>query len=248
LLEPFDAAYSSGEANLAQNLGRWWESKRQELERAVSWRFPFNEYSTSDAAVADVLAWLTPREGRFFTEVQPIFDLVNQCAGKPCVPLPSSMAATVARTNAIVRALFDDKGQPKQIALEIEPIPFQAQRFAPRRSSFRLEALHHDYFNTAPRAANLLVPWNEARVARVEVELVGEAGVDGFAVPVDTDSSPWAMFHLLQRAKVKSSARYQWELDVTGGGVRIGTTQVSYRVCQDVTLCNGLFTEAFQWL
>ena len=248
LLDPFDAAYASGEANLALNLGRWWESKRQELEHAVYWRFPFNAYGNTDALVADVITWLEPREGRFFNEVQPIHDLVNQCSGKPCVTLPASLGETVRRTNAIARTLFDDKGTPKPIALQIEPVPFQQQRFAPRRSSLRLETIRQDYFNTAPRGVTLSIPWNEARVARLEVELVGEAGIDGIAVPIDTESSPWAAFHLLQRAVEKASGRYQWELDVTGRGVRVGKSSVSYRVCQDVTLCNGLFTEALQWL
>ena len=112
----------------------------------------------------------------------------------------------------------------------------------------RLEGVNHDYFNTAPRGTTLEIPWNEARVARLEVEIVGETGADGLTVPIDTESSPWAMFHLLQRAGAKESGRYRWELDVTGRDVRIGKTSVSYRVCQDVTLCNGLFTEALRWL
>jgi len=248
LLEPFDAVYESGEVSLASNLSRWWDARRQELERAVYWRFPFNAYGSTDALVADVVTWLDPREGRFASEVEPVVTLINQCAGKPCVPLPASLSETVERTHAIARMLFDDKGQPKAIALQLEPVPFAQQRFAPRRSSLRLDGLHHDYFNTAPRGTTLTIPWNEARVARLEAEIVGESGADGLTVPIDTESSPWAMFHLLQRASEKDGGRYRWDLDVTGRDVRIGKTSVSYRVCQDVTLCNGLFTEALQWL
>jgi hypothetical protein len=248
LLEPFDAVYASGERSLASNLGRWWASRRQELERDVYWRFPFNAYGATDALVADVVAWLDPREGRFAIEVDPIAKLMNQCAGNPCVALPPSLSETVHRTHAIARVLFDDKSQPKPIALSLEPVPFTQQRFAPRRTTLRLDSLNHEYFNTAPRGSTLSIPWNEARVARLEVQIVGETGADGLTVPIDTESSPWAMFHLLQRASGKEAGRYRWELDVTGRDVRIGKTSVSYRVCQDVTLCNGLFTEALRWL
>ena len=188
-----------------------------------------------------VVAWLDPREGRFAVEVDSIFNLINQCGGSPCATIPPSLSETVHRTRAIARTLFDDKAQPKPIALQLEPVPFAQQRFAPRRTSLRLDGLNHDYFNTAPRGTTLAIPWNEARVARLEV-------ADGLTVPIDTESSPWAMFHLLQRAGGKEGGRYRWELDVTGRDVRIGKTSVSYRVCQDVTLCNGLFTEALRWL
>lgn len=248
LLEPFDAVYASGERSLSSNLARWWASRRQELERDVYWRFPFNAHGATDALVADVVTWLDPREGRFAVEVESIFNLINQCAGSPCVPMPPSLSETVQRTRAIARTLFDDKAQPKPIALQLEPVPFAQQRFAPRRTSLRLDGVNHDYFNTAPRGATLAIPWNEARVARLEVEIVGETGADGLTVPIDTESSPWAMFHLLQRAGTREGGRYRWELDVTGRDVRIGKTSVSYRVCQDVTLCNGLFTEALRWL
>jgi len=246
LMRPIEAAYARGVAGVERGLDYFWVQKSGELRAAITDRFPFDEHGRDEADIDDLKAWLDPLEGRFTSEVLPIYELVARCRPNPCVALPPGMQASVERLLAIRQALFDAKGQPSALKFQIEPVPFATQPLPPKRATLRLGETRYDYFNTAPRALTVSVPWNEAYVASLNVELAGAQASDDLAFPIETAASPWALFRLLTSGKV-IDRRYSWELDAPLQGSRQGTVRVSYDVCRDFSRCGGLLQRVFAW-
>lgn len=247
LLEPFDKAYARGHQNIAATLSRWWRVEAREIDAAILKRFPFSPSSTEEASALDLMSWLEPEEGRFAGEVLSIYRLVRRCGARPCVQLPEGMQETVTKLSEIQRALFDAKGEPRPFLFQLDPVPFASQSLLPKRAIVKLGDVRYEYFNTAPRRAAVPVPWNEAYVASLNVELVGARTVDEVAIPITTQKSVWAFLHLLRAATAVRGGRYRWELDATVDGARRGKVSVSYDVCQDVSRCNGLFERVLGW-
>jgi hypothetical protein len=157
------------------------------------------------------------------------------------------MQSSVERLLAIQQALFDAKGEPQTLKFQIDPVPFASQRLLPKRSILKLGESRHEYFNTAPRTLDVVVPWNEAYVATLSVELAGARAGEELAAPISTRKSAWAFPRLLADARSSIDGRYGWELDATLLGIRQGTVSVSYDVCRDIGRCGGLLERVFDW-
>jgi type VI protein secretion system component VasK len=246
-MRPIDAAYERGDQSFASGLARFWVEKSRELRNDITDRFPFNQNSTVDADVEVLTSWLDPLEGRFGSEVLSIYRLAMACGAEPCVELPPGMQSSVERLIAIQHTLFDEKGEPQTLKFQIDPVPFTSQELLPKRAVLKLGESRYDYFNTAPRPLNVVVPWNEAYVATLSVELAGAEASDELASPLSTRKSPWAFPRLLAAARSAIDGRYAWELDATLHGIRQGTVGVSYDVCRDIGRCNGLLERVFDW-
>ncbi|HTV25084.1 MAG TPA: hypothetical protein VMG12_40600, partial [Polyangiaceae bacterium] len=247
LMRPIDAAYARGDASFARGLAHFWVEKSRELRADITDRFPFNQNSNVDANVEVVMAWLDPLEGRFSSEVLSIYRLATACGAEPCVELPPGMQSSVERLVAIQQALFDAKGEPKPLKFQLDPVPFASQQLLPKRSILKLGEARYEYFNTAPRALDVVVPWNEAYVATLSVELAGVEASEELASPIGTRKSAWAFPRLLAAASSNIDGRYAWELDATLHGIRRGTVSVSYDVCRDIGRCGGLLERVFDW-
>jgi hypothetical protein len=247
LMRPIDAAYARGKQSLSRGLARFWVEKSRELRADITDRFPFNRASNVDASVEVLMAWFDPLEGRFGSEVLSIYRLATSCGAEPCVELPPGMQSSVERLLAIQQALFDAKGEPQTLKFQIDPVPFASQPLLPKRSILKLGELRHEYFNTAPRTLEVVVPWNEAYVATLSVELAGARASEQLAAPIGTRKSAWAFPRLLASASSTIDGRYSWELDATSHGIRQGMVSVSYDVCRDIGRCGGLLERVFDW-
>lgn len=247
LMRPIDAAYAHGNESFARGLTHFWVEKSRELRTDITDRFPFNRASSVDASVEVLSAWFDPLEGRFGSEVLSIYRLATACGPEPCVELPPGMESSVNRLLAIQEALFDEKGEPRRLKLELDPVPFATQALLPKRSVLRVGDARYEYFNTAPRTLHVEVPWNEAYVASLSIELVESDESDELAEALVTRKSPWSALRLLAAAPSSSDGRYTWELDATAHGIRRGTVHSSYDVCQDVGRCGGLFEKVLGW-
>jgi hypothetical protein len=247
LMRPIDLAYARGKQSFARGLAHFWVEKSRELRADITDRFPFNQNSSVDASVEVLTAWFDPLEGRFDSEVLSIYRLAMACGAEPCVELPPGMQSSIERLIAIQRTLFDEKGEPQPLKLQIDPVPFASQQLLPKRSVLKLGEARYEYFNTAPRTLTVVVPWNEAYVATLSVELAGAQTNDELATPLGTRKSPWAFPRLLASASSAIDGRYGWELDATSHGIRHGTVSVSYDVCRDIGRCGGLLERVFDW-
>jgi hypothetical protein len=247
LLLPIEEAYTRGEKAVARELDRWWRAQSKALDTDVLNRFPFSRRSTVDASFEAMLAWLDPALGRFANEILPIYQLVTRCGARPCVELPEGLQTTVERMREIQHTLFDAKGEPQPLSFQVEPIPFDSQAFLPKRSSVKLGDRRYEYFNTVPRALEWSVPWQEAYVASLNVELVTGGTVDELASPISTRKSIWGLLRLLQAAATAEDGRYRWDLQATLHGARRGKVSVSYQVCQDESHCGGLLKRVLGW-
>jgi hypothetical protein len=245
LMRPIDAAYARGNQSLARGLARFWVEKSPELRAHATHRLPIKQNTNVDASVEALTAWLEPLEGRFANEVLSIYRLATSCGAEPCVELPPGMQGSVERLLAIQQALFDAKGEPQTLKFLIDPVPFASQQLLPKRSILKLGESRYEYFNTAPRTLDVEVPWSEAYVATLSVELAGAS--EQLAAPIGTRKSAWAFPRLLASASSMLDGRYAWELETTLHGIRHGNVSVSYDVCRDIGRCGGLLERVFDW-
>lgn len=247
LAEPFRVAYAQGQADVQRATERWWKTETQKLRRDVLSRFPFQRGSREDAKVPTVRAWLEPVEGRFSRSLQSTLRLLAPCPG--CLPTADEPQRLTRRVRDIQAALFDEAGQPKQLLLRLQPVPFAEAGTGrpgphPKAAVLHAAGLRHTYYNTEPRAETLQLPWAEAYVSQLEVELAGESAARSLQ-PLSTPKSAWSFLHLLRQASAQGG-RYTWQLDSTAPSAA-GPIAVSYEVCEETSHCGRLLSEVFAW-
>jgi hypothetical protein len=245
-LKPFDAAYAVGMAGFERRVTDYWKDRSKALGDAVTDRYPFNRNDETDAAVDDVIAWATPETGRFFTEIAPIYELLNRARRGERSGVLAEMANTVRRMRAISRLLFSNKGEPAVLSVYWKPVPVAGSRA--KWTTLRAGTTRVQFFNTKPQVTRLALKWNEVYDACIEAELADPS--DGqYSTGSICERSAWAFFHLLNRATKRpcDDGGYGWELDVSEGAAHRGTLSAHYQVYDDAAHCDALFSEALQW-
>jgi hypothetical protein len=245
LIEPFLTAHSAGVRDLDRKLAVWWKPFEQRLAAEVLGQFPFARKAEHDAEVLKVSEWLHPLDGRLVNEIQPIFQTIAACTEAPCPSLPKNAQAMLRDLTRIQQALFDEKGGARKLVFEVEPRPFVAQALSPAGAVISANGTDLKYFNTRPDSVMLEVPWNEAYVSALSVEVVGAPK----SVPpatFETDKSPWSFLRLLAKGAPMEGARHTWTLQ-TNDPALAADLQVSYDICGGVTACDGLFSGVFKW-
>ena len=249
-LEPFDAAARLGERQLLRAVAEWWRPMEKRLQGEVLSRFPFAPDARTEVELETLIQWLHPTEGKLTLEVAPVLEGLGGCAA--C--RQGLDAEVYERARVIQAALFEKDGQPRALPLTLQPVPFAAQKLAPKKVSLTVDQTRHDYFNTEPRPFELFMRWDEPHAAELRVELADGPGArEGVAPRIASTGSPWSLLRVLRRGAPVPGAGadpgapsdvYRFSLLAGDSGSRV---QVSYRVCAWATRCGGLFSEVLKW-
>jgi hypothetical protein len=233
-LLPIQCAYRLGLSEVERAIARAYEAELLPTTEPFFYRFPFDRTSALDASAVDVQAVFGPKGSflqTFDAVVRPVLDELGQGRLAPKTAYPGRTVAVpselldLARFAAQLRsALWTADGQPRALALSVQPLPLRspAGSVTTTLSSLRAGKATVFGFNQTPSWRGVEVSWGLQDTASVALRASGTgAGAERYH-SIDAGPSDWAFFRLLVQAQTTSSvlgtvtASWSLPLDVSG--------------------------------
>jgi type VI protein secretion system component VasK len=234
-LLPVQCAYRLGLTEVEGAVSRASEGEIVPTTEPFFYRFPFDRTSALDASGVDVQAVLGPKGSflqTFDAVVRPVVDDLGQGRFAPKTAYPGRTVAVptdlldLARFAAQLRsALWTDDGQPRPLALSVQPLPLRSPSgpVTTTLSSLRAGKATVFGFNQTPSWHAVQVTWGAQDTASVALRAnaAGSAGGESYH-SIDAGPSDWAFLRLLAQAQTTNSVlgtvTASWSLPVDASG------------------------------
>lgn len=229
-LMPFQELSSIGESDIESVIARTWSEDVAPLVRAIAAKFPFSRNAEEAASAEEVTAMFHPQEGRLFSlfrdYVEPVAPSDGSGKSAPKVRLPADLQATLSAAQVLSERLWDEKGTPRKLELQITPIPFQ-------RSSATTQVATMVYlnvgdqsvfnFNQAPQTTRVVVDWTRDEPAQLGLQVTdANTAEQSFPSPVMVEGPYWRLLRLLRKGTTSrvhtpiEGELHEWQLAVDG--------------------------------
>lgn len=229
-LMPFQELSSIGESDIESVIARTWADDVAPLVRAISAKFPFNRGAEESASAEEVTAMFHPQEGRLFSlfrdYIEPVVTTGSSGASSARVRLPADLQATLSAAKVLSERLWDEKGSPRKLEIQLTPVPFQRASGAvvvPTMVYLNVGEQSVFNFNQAPQASRIVVDWTRDEPAQLGLQVTDTNSAEqSFPAPVMVEGPYWRLLRLLRKGtttRVRTPVEgelHEWQLGVDG--------------------------------
>ncbi len=229
-LMPFQELSSIGETDIESVISRTWSEDVAPLVRAISAKFPFSRNAEEAASAEEVTAMFHPQDGRLFSlfrdYVEPVVPAEGSGTSAPKVRLPADLQATLSAARVLSARLWDEKGTPRKLELQITPIPFQRSNATTQVATMVYLNVGEQSvfnFNQAPQTARVVVDWTRDEPAQLGLQVTdANTAEQSFPAPVMVEGPYWRLFRLLRKGTTSrvhtpvEGELHEWQLAVDG--------------------------------
>ncbi len=215
-LEPGERALAVGLRDIEMAVDWVWRQEMRPSLVALSRDFPFSKDGT-DVSVTELTRLLHPVDGLFFQKwrdfVAPVVeDRGSEWRGRALLQgqfrLPVDLLSTANRVRRLAGLLWDEKGKPQVLRVEVTPVPFGfGQPEGVTLVGLRVAKAQVLNFNQAPRSQVLEVPWDVPSAAALGVEILNMETRVRRTASVRREASAWAFLRLLMAAEAEGVRR-----------------------------------------
>lgn len=239
-LAPIFVLDELGLREIATTVSDTWNTQVFPDVKRINGKFPFDDDpAAADVSPSELHALLNPTTGRIRTFVEKYLGPLAVGEGSASfqlrpelrdrLALAAGMLSTIRAAEKLSARLYDDKGRPSPLKLEVATVPFEHGR-DPRLGLTLVymsvgEALVNN-FNQRPALSTLRIDWTREQVSQVGVQLTNlDTQEHLFPKPIATAMSYWSALRLLKAAASSKKAKkpvdaqvYLWNVPHSSAG------------------------------
>lgn len=247
--EPFLLVREFGRAELERVLDEQWEQQRRSMLDPLLRRYPFN-VAASQELDPEELNVLRRGDGAFWQFVSQVLSPVLEEKGtewmlrrqlRQQLAMPSRMLLTLNRLSRLSRALWDNEGKPRPLAMQVRPLPLPATGWGGfvTMSFLKCGSAAAFGFNQTPNWQEFSLKWWEPGTASVGAELRTPGNENKRYRATELSRSSWNCFRLLDAASFDAEQNAAWPMPGPEGTaaelrLRFGIRGGSWTVFQEV--------------
>jgi type VI secretion system protein ImpL len=222
-LAPVNELYALGKADIEASVRRSWETRVSAQLTSLLGKYPFYPKAEVEALPREVESVLHPN-GTFWRAWRNLIAPVCVEEGGVWRPHPGTgadfrwpkeMFAVANHLSRLTRALYDEKGQPHPVAIEVLPreLPKPAEEGPVVILSFVSAGKGSVFgFNQKPDWQKLEWEWWSGQAASAGVQLEDRESEDRFYRQVTVQDSLWSLLRVLRRAQVFETSVWTFTL------------------------------------
>jgi type VI secretion system protein ImpL len=237
--QPFLKVRDLGREDIEKVLKEQWTAERKRALDPLLKRYPFDPNAQLEIDPVE-LSVLSRKDGELWQFVDQVLSPVIVERGtdwslrgslRNQLTLPARMLSTLNHVSRLSRALWDDKGKPVAMALQLRPLPLPpapAQGEFATMSYVKCGGASAFGFNQSPAWQDFSVSWWDQRAASLGVELRSPKRTSKRYRTVELPSSSWSCFRLLELGTLTAEQNMVWELPGPEGQETSDSLEVSF--------------------